>query len=78
MFPNFLRPLRFPKSSVVRQLVRQVYTILLIITFRFTCGERKMSSTIKKSQNIMNMIAVFKHLFSALRKVLQSFKTLSD
>ena len=30
--------------------------LLLIITLRFTCGERKICSTIKKSQNIMNMI----------------------
>ena len=38
----------------MRQLV---YTNLLqIITFRFTCGERKIRSTIKKSQNIMKMI----------------------
>ena len=43
-----------------RQLVRQlIYTSLLqIITFRFTCGERKICSTIKKSQNIMNLIVV--------------------
>ena len=43
-----------------RQLVRQlIYTSLLqIITFHFTCGERKICSTIKKSQNIMNLIVV--------------------
>ena len=43
---------------VVGQLMRQlVYTsLLLIITLRFTCGERKIFSTIKKSQNIMKMI----------------------
>ena len=34
-----------------------VYTSLLIITLRFTCGEMKICSTIKMSQNIMNMIA---------------------
>ena len=27
-----------------------------MITLHFTCGERKICSTIKKSQNIMNMI----------------------
>ena len=31
-------------------------SLLLIITLRFTCGERKIYPTIKKSQNIMNMI----------------------
>ena len=43
---------------VVGQLMRQlVYTsLLLIITLRFTCGERKIFSTIRKSQNIMKMI----------------------
>ena len=30
--------------------------LLLIITLRFTCGERKIWSNIKKSQNIMTMI----------------------
>ena len=30
--------------------------LLQIITFRFTYGERKMCSTIKKSKNIMNII----------------------
>ena len=35
-----------------------VYTsLLLIITLRFKCDKRKIWSTIKKSQNIMNMIA---------------------
>ena len=27
-----------------------------MIALRFTCGERKICSTIKKSQNIMNMV----------------------
>ena len=40
----------------MRQLA---YTyLLLLITHRFTCGKRKNFSTIKKSQNIMNMIVV--------------------
>ena len=38
----------------VRQLVHT--SLLLIITLRFTCGGRKIYSTTKKSQNIMNMI----------------------
>ena len=43
-----------------RQLV---YTSLIpIITFRFTCGERKICSTIKKSQNIMDIIVWDKKL----------------
>ena len=32
-------------------------SLFLIITFGFTCGEREICSTIKKFQNIMNMIA---------------------
>ena len=42
----------------MRQLVRElVYTsLLLIITLRLTCDERNTCSTIKKSQNILNMI----------------------
>ena len=46
---------------VIKLLVRQlVYTsLLLITTFRFTCGERNIRSTIKKSQNIMNMVVAF-------------------
>ena len=31
-------------------------SLLLIITLRFTCGEKKIYSTIKKSQKIVNMI----------------------
>ena len=31
-------------------------TVLLIITLFFTCGGKKICSTIKKSQNSMNMI----------------------
>ena len=35
-----------------------VYTSLLIImTLCFTCGERKICSTIKKFQNIINVVA---------------------
>ena len=45
-------------SQAVRELVRQlVYaSLFLIITLRFICDERKICSTIKKPQNIMNMI----------------------
>ena len=32
-------------------------SLLLIITLRFTCGETENRSAIKKSQNIMNMVA---------------------
>ena len=41
-----------------------VYTSLLVITL---CGERKISSTIKKSQNNMNMIGarLLRYLTSA-------------
>ena len=50
------------------QLVMQlVYTgSLLIITLRFTCGERKIHSTIKKSQNIMSMIIGSKFLLQEI------------
>ena len=34
-------------------------SLLLIITLSFTCGENKICLTIKKSQNIMNMIVGF-------------------
>ena len=55
-FPKIF-PKNFLKSYVIRQLVRKfVYTILLlIITLRFTCGENKICSTIKKSKNISNI-----------------------
>ena len=44
---------------MVQKLVKQfVYTnLLLIIMLCFTCGEMKICLTIKKSQNIMTMIA---------------------
>ena len=47
-----------PESYATWQLVKQlVYTsLLLITTLRFTCGETKICSTIKMSQNIMKMI----------------------
>ena len=46
------------RSEVVGHFMRQfVYTsLLLITTLRFTCGEPKICSIIKKSQTIMNMI----------------------
>ena len=57
----FLRRLISPPSSenAIEQfsLMSYVYHPLsLIIKLRFTWGERKTSSTIKKCQNIMNMI----------------------
>ena len=50
--------MKFAMSQAVRELVRQlVYaSLFLIITLRFICDERKICSTIKKPQNIMNMI----------------------
>ena len=40
-------------------MTKIAYTsLLIIITLRFTCGERKIYSTIKKFQNIMNLVAV--------------------
>ena len=55
MFPNFLSC-----STTLRQFV--CTSLLLIIALRFTFGERKNCSTIKKSQNVINMIVaiVFK------------------
>ena len=50
-FPNFL------KSKIEYTRWQLLYTSLLLITILyFTCGERKIYSTIKHSQNIMNMI----------------------
>ena len=44
--------------SASREATRtQVYTSLLLTTLRFICGGKKICSIIKKSQNIMNMIA---------------------
>ena len=55
MFPNFLSC-----STTLRQFV--CTSLLLTIALRFTFGERKNCSTIKKSQNVINMIVaiVFK------------------
>ena len=36
-------------------------SLLIVITLRLTCGERKICSTIKKSQNFMNMIVAQFH-----------------
>ena len=56
--------LKIVRCSFVRQVVRWIgYTsLLLIITLRFTCGERKIRSTTKKFENVMNMI-VSQHAF---------------
>ena len=58
-----------PKTLVVRPVVRElVFTsLLVIITLRFTCGDRNSCSTSKKSQSIMNMI-IFKTVFYLLKK----------
>ena len=54
------------------QLVRGlIYTsLLLIMTLCSNCGERRISSTIKKSQNIMNMIYNVGHNIFELYNVL--------
>ena len=79
-----------PKSYVAWKIVRQlVYTgLLLIITFRFTCDERKICLTFKKSQNIMNMIVVsswkmiqiFKHdtILTQLGRSIKKLPTAKD
>ena len=41
-----------PKSSACEQLV---YNTSFLVALCFTCAQRKMSSTVKESQNIMNM-----------------------
>ena len=44
-------------SCISQESFEYFYTsLLLIITLRFTYGEKKICSTIKKSGNIMNMI----------------------
>ena len=43
-------------SSYSQECTVVYISLLLIITLPFTCGERKICSTIKKSQNIMHMI----------------------
>ena len=49
------------KSSVTDSLHNSyIPCLLIIIMLRFTCGERKICSIMKKSQNIMNMIVVQK------------------
>ena len=47
------------RFSVLQLRKELVYTSFIIITtLRFTCGERKICATIKKSENVMNMIVV--------------------
>ena len=54
-FETFLRSFIINRSPCSE--AAQIYQFLsLLITLRFTCGERKICSNIKKSQNIMNMI----------------------
>ena len=54
--------------SIVRQLFRQLVStsLVLIITLRFTCGERNICSTIKKSQNFMSMIVALISFFASI------------
>ena len=51
VFSNFLRP-----KVLSRSATREATRLSLIITLRFTCGERKICSFIKMSQNITNMV----------------------
>ena len=56
-FEIFLKFRNFLKSKIEYTRWQLLYTSLLLITILyFTCGERKIYSTIKHSQNIMNMI----------------------
>ena len=55
MFTNFLST-RVLSRSVTREATYIYTSLLLIITLRFTYGERKICSAIKNSQNIKNMI----------------------
>ena len=50
-------------------------SLLLIITNRFTCGGRKMCASIKKSQNIMNMIVGENTKSSVLDMILSKLLT---
>ena len=55
IFPNFLKSLSFLKflsCSATREATRTYK----FITFSFTCSKRKVCSTIKNAQNIVNMI----------------------
>ena len=71
---EILRFSRYFLSLKSCQLVKQIIntSLLLIITFSFTCDERKIGSTIEKSQNIMHMIVVFST--NILRKLKNFFK----
>ena len=40
----------------MRQLVYNMITIIIIITYVFTCGERKFGNKVKKYQNILKII----------------------
>ena len=54
--PNFLSLKLFGESWF-----GECTSLLLIIMLNFNFSERKTCSTIKKSQNVMNTIAVFRH-----------------
>ena len=43
--------------------------LLLIITLRFTCGEKKLLPNIKMSQNIMAMIVAFCITIKAINRI---------
>ena len=54
------KALVFMWNSALRGRFNCYIPRLQIITLCFTCSERKICSTIKNSQNIMNMIVAFK------------------
>ena len=58
---------------------RNSYTscLLLIITLLFTCGEKKICSSIKMSQNIMNIVVAVKFLRRTFKWVL-SFRKIAS
>ena len=49
-FPNFLRLMSFGNSYI--------HFLVIIIQFRFTCGEGKLCSKVKKSTNVLSKIVV--------------------
>ena len=76
-FRSLLQPFTtYLRKSLVFMWNEQqfIYTLLLIITPCFTCGERKICSTIRKSQNIMNMIEEIPNFLSL--QIKQSRQTL--
>ena len=55
--------------SIVLSSLDEYTSVLLIITPRFICGERKICSTIEKSQNVMSMFPE-SNLFASISKII--------